>query len=156
MKKILILLVGIFAYAGCNPSGVVSESDVKKALDIAYAETKDYEYKGYNGSASWLIQMYLKNQKYHNHTECMILDESDVEGKKSIRSCILPNGEPDGKTTFGSTDILVKAIQSKDNKDIIGLIFFSDAKKTEKGVSYSSLLPVGVAVNLKTRKIGQL
>ena len=142
---------------GCNSSGVVSEGNIKKALDIAYTETKDYEYKGYNANESFMsIKMYLKNQKYHNHRECMVLDESDVEGKKSVRSCIFPNGNPDGETTFGSENILVKAVQSKENRDIVALVFFTDAEKTEKGVRFSTLMPIGIAVNLKTRKIGEL
>lgn len=157
MKKIFILLGVILSFIGCNPAGVVSEGNIKKALDIAYAETKDYEYKGYGGNDSFMfIKMYLKDQRYHNHIECMVLDESDVEGKKSVRSCIFPNGNPDGETTFGSNNILVKAIHGKENRDIVALVFFTDAEKTEKGVRFSTLMPMGIAVNLQTRKIGEL
>ena len=155
MKKLLILIT-LLSVVGCNISGVVSEGNVKKALDIAYTETKDYKYNGYDGGFMLFIQGYLKNQAYRNDMQCMVLDESDVEGKKSVRACLFPNGEPDKETTFGSENVLVKALQSKENGDIIALVFFSDAKKTEKGVSYSTLLPVGIAVNLQTRKIGKL
>lgn len=157
MKRVLILIGVMLSFMGCNPSGVVSEGNVKKALDIAYAETKDYEYKGYGRNEYFMfIKSYLKNQRYHNHMECMVLDESDVEGKKSVRSCILPNGSPDGETPFGSKNILVKAIPGKENRDLVALLFFADAEKTEKGVRFSTIMPIGIAVNLQTRKIGDL
>ena len=60
------------------------------------------------------------------------------------------------KDSITGPNVLVMAEREKNNKDILILVFFSDAEKTEKGYSYSKILPIAVAVNLKTQKIGTL
>ena len=42
------------------------------------------------------------------------------------------------------------------NKDKVGLIFLTNAERTEQGVKYSTILPSGIMVNLKTQKIGKI
>lgn len=156
MKKILYLSVCVIGFFGCNQSGVVSSNTVKKALDIAYAETKDYEFRGLHSSLQFsFIKTYLSGQKYRNNMECSVLDMSDVEGTKHMRACLL-QGVNTNDEMASSKDVLVMAEQASTNKDIVILMFFSNAKKTDRGFSYSTILPVGIAVNLKTQKIGEI
>ena len=155
MKKVLFLLVCIIGFLGCNQSGVVSTNTVKKALDIAYTETKDFEMRGIYGAEFLVIKEYLKGKKYRNNIECSVLDLSDVEGIKHMRACLLKGVNPDSGSA-STKDVLVMAERFSMNKDIIVLMFFSDAKKTDKGFSYSTFLPMGIGVNLKTQKVGRL
>ena len=154
MKKTLFLLVCIIGFLGCNQSGVVSTNTVKKALDIAYTETKDFEMRGIYGAEFLFIKEYLKGQKYRDNMECSVLDLSDVEGTKHMRACLLKGVNVDDSAS--TKDVLVMAEQFSMNKDIIVLMFFRNAKKTNQEVSYSTFLPVGIGVNLKTQKVGRL
>lgn len=154
MKKVLFLLVCLVGLFGCNQSGVVSTNTVKKALDIAYTETKDFEMTGIYGVEFLFIKKYLKGQKYRDNMECSVLDLSDVEGSKHMRACLLKGVNADDSAS--TKDVLVMAEPFSMNKDIIVLMFFSDAKKTDKGFSYTTFLPVGIGVNLKTQKVGRL
>lgn len=156
MKKLLFLVLSIFGIMGCNSQGVVSPYNLKQALDIVYNETKDMKITGYGGSLEYramFLQDYLKDRKYHNNMECGILDMSDVQGTKHISACLLKNVH---KNTSNTKDVsvLVMAEKSKNNSDIILLMFFDDAEKTEKGYKYSTIMPIDILVNLKTHKIG--
>ena len=141
---------------GCNSQGVVSPYNLKQALDIVYNETKDMKFIGYGSSElrAMFLQDYLKDRKYHNNMECGILDMSDVQGTKHIRACLLKNVHKDISNKSKDVSVLVMAEKSKDNSDIILLMFFDDAEKTEKGYKYSTVMPIDILVNLKTHKIG--
>ena len=154
MKKLLFLVLSIFGIMGCNSQGVVSPYNLKQALDIIYNETRDMKIIGYGSLElrAMFLQDYLKDRKYHNNMECGILDMSDVQGTKNIRACLLKN--VDTSDSYKSKNVLVMAEQNKQNKDILYLIFFSDAEKTEKGYKYSTIMPIDILVNLKTHKIG--
>ena len=158
MKKIIGFALILISLAGCNPSGVVPENTVRKALDIVYEETKDKDYKNSWGGLDYrfisfsIIKGYISGQSYRNDLECSVIDVSDVEGKKYLRACLLKNVNKENK----NPDILIMAERFPNQKDIVALIFFQDAQKTEKGFSYNSLLPVSIAVNLDSRKIGKL
>ena len=158
MKKLFTLIM-LFGIIGCNSSGVVSEANVKKALDIAYNETKNFN-MGYGTSPIefkvYLIRQYLNEQKYRNNMECTILDMSDVEGKKSTRACLLKGVDIDKEGKEDPKNVLVMAIKNETNKDIVILMFFENAEKTENGYKYSSLMPIGILVNLATQKIGDI
>lgn len=155
MRKVLFLLVCLVGLFGCNQSGVVSINTVKKALDIAYTETKDFEMRGVQGMEFLFIKRYLQGQKYRNNMECRVLDLSDVEGSKRMRACLLKGVNPEDD--WASTkDVLVMAEHFSMNKDIIVLMFFRNAKKTNEAFSYSTFLPMGIAVNVKTQKVGLL
>ncbi|MCI7044518.1 MAG: hypothetical protein MR993_06105 [Spirochaetes bacterium] len=158
MKKIVILVLILIGMAGCNPSGVVSDNAVREALDIVYEETKNNDYKTSWGGLDYrfrsfaIIKEYVQNQGYRNNLECGVIDESDVEGKKYIKACLLKNANKENK----NPNILIKAIPFPNQKDMMFLVFFQDAERTEKGFSYNTLLPVGIVVNLDSRKIGKL
>lgn len=158
MKKIISLALILIGLVGCNPSGVVPEYTVRKALDIVYEETKDKDYKtpwggfDYRFRSFAIIKGYVSSQSYRNGLECSVIDESDVEGKKYIRARLLKNVNKENK----NPDILIMAERFPNQKDIVALIFFQDAQKTEKGFSYDSLLPVSIAINLDSKKIGKL
>lgn len=155
MKKVLFLLVCITGIFGCNQSGVVSINTIKKALDIAYTETKDFKFRGMDGVDFAFVKEYLREKKYLNNMECSVLDLSDVEGTKHLRACLLRGVDIDSGRS-ANKDILVIATQIQANKDIVRLMFFSHVKKTDKGFYYSKMSPVEIAVNLKTKKIGKI
>lgn len=158
MKKILILLFASIIIAGCNSSGVVSERTVKQALAIVTSETKNLQWTGRASDkfSLLMIKEYLQVPHYQQDMECGVLDMSDVEGKKMIRACLLRGVNNSDSLFISSKDVLVMAEQNSAHKDIVVLMFFSNAEKTDKGFSYSTILPLGVAVNLKTQKIGEL
>ena len=58
MKKIFALII-LFGIIGCNSSGVVSEANVKKALDITYNETKNFNI-GYGTRPIEVKVMFIK------------------------------------------------------------------------------------------------
>ncbi len=156
MKKVLSLII-LFSVVGCNSSGVVSEANVKKALDITYAETKDFNI-GYGTRPIevkvMFIKKYLKDQNYRNNIECTILDTSDVKGKQSTRACLLKGVDKEEKKE--SKNVLVMAEHDETNRDIVLLVFFQNAEKTERGYKYSTIMPIAIMVNLTTRKIGDI
>ena len=158
MKKIFILFAIIILFLGCEfMDSTVPDSTVQKALDIAYNEITNMNLN-YNSPLQYVfIKQYLENQNYKKIYECGILDMSNVQGTKHIKACLLKNAnsKPDDFIKE-SPHVLVMAESTKENRDIVLLIFFNDAQKTEKGYSYSKIMPLTILVNLKTKKIGTL
>lgn len=155
MKKILsVISVSLFIW-GCSSSNIVSENAVKQALEIAYSQTAPMSWEDFGALNRYgeLLEVkdYLKNGNFRKEITCVVLDESDVNGTKHIRACLLKNA-----STGNNPNLLVKALREPANLDIIYLVFYRDADETDDGIKYSTIVPVSVAVNLKTKKIGRV
>lgn len=160
MKKIIMfVLISVFIY-GCGGSNTVSEQKLKKALDIAYTELSKIDFDNSITRHQYpldfaFINQYLIKQTYKKDIDCQILDQSDVNGTKHIQSCILKNVNAIN-SFVSSPDVCVLAVPDENTPEKVILIFFKDAEKTEKGVKYSTIMPMGIVVNLKTQKIGKI
>ena len=156
MKKLFTLIM-LFGIIGCNSSGVVSEANVKKALDIAYNNTTASELGYYNKNISD-VEIFLHNyQNFKDTIECTILDTSNAEGKRANRACLLKEViKLDTLSEPLSMNALVIAEEDRNNRDRIFLTFFTHAEKTEQGYKFNSSSPIKIVVNLATQKIGDI
>ncbi len=149
MKKILIVSVVLMLVA-CSSSTVVTNQKLKQALDIAYEITNDLQEKAQCYHSCLDIWEHIAHSTWNKNMDCRVLDNSDVHGNKSIKGCLLQ------QASYGNENTLVLAEYAPSNRDIILLTLYAKANVTDKGFSFSSYYPGKVAVNLKTRKIGQL
>lgn len=155
MLMLFIITLGM----GCNKHGEISEAQLKKALNITYNELSQIDFDNsairYQYPVDFMfVYIYLKDKNYLQDMECFTLDESDVNEVKHIKACLLKNINK--KENQSTPHILVKVIPDDKNKDKVGLVFFTNAERTKQGVKYSSILPAGIMVNLKTQKIGNI
>ena len=159
MKKIILCLLVVTFGIACNNHGTISEAKLKKALDITYQELSEadevYQYAGYGIGFSFLaIKRYLADKNYLKGIECSILEQSDVNGTRYDRACLLKNVNKQKEESSSSPDVLVVASEEYGNKNKIELLFFQDAKRIETGeYSYNSWLPYKATVDLETHKI---
>ena len=164
MKKVFMVLASLATICGCNFSDAASETEVKKALSIIRNELGG-EYTDWTGDMNFndmhslsVIKDYLASAVFEDsvkNMQCKSLDGSDVKGKKSIRGCLLKNINSSEST---NKDVLVLAKRDSNNKRVISLTFFDNAKRTENGFSYTynQFFSVHVAVNLDTQKVGSI
>lgn len=157
MKKIFILFAIIILFLGCEfTDSTVPNATVQKALDIAHEQSKDL--KRCPSEACYAASYFLSNPTWNFNMNCKVLDNSDVQGKKSIRGCLLKNSIlviPE-VNEYDNKNVLVFAQYVPSNRDIVLLEFHTNAEETKAGFSFSRYAHDKIAVNLKTQKIGTL
>lgn len=155
MKKPLIVLIYTLTLTfiiGCNQASIVSDNTVKKALDIAHEQSNDPQ-KCFSEACA-LAYIYLHTPTWNKHMDCRVLDNSDVHGKKTVKGCFVQDSTD--SVYSGNKNVLILSQYLPSNKDIVLLMFYQGAEKTDAGFSWPPLEPAIIAVNLKTRKIGNL
>lgn len=162
MKKILILLTGSLFYISCTSSEIVSETTMRKALNIAHEQAQKQFTQTACSNACADAYVYLNVPVWNDKMDCKLLDVSDVSGAKFVKGCFLEGAMKQaisastGLSLDINTDIVVMAQYLPSNKDIILLAIYEDAKRTKEGFAFIPYASGTIKVNLKTRKIGEL